>query len=98
MKFSAVLLTTILSTASAFTPSSSGKAFTARNVATEPEVATGPSTDPVDKTLKGIDDAAEYDVFDPLGGNGPALTRNNIDELWVPQVRIFMNMSMICDT
>ena len=88
MKFSAILFTTLFATASAFAPATSGKAaFTARYVATDPEVSTGPSTDPVDKTLTGIDDAAEHDVFDPHAGNNPALTRNNNDEVWVPQVR-----------
>ncbi len=86
MKFSAVLISTLFTAASAFSPSSQGRAFTARYVATEPEVSAGPSTDPVDKTLKGIDDAATHDVFDPLSGNGPALTRNNNEEVWVPQV------------
>lgn len=92
MKFSAILLTTLasLSTSSAFTPSSSnnGRAlFTTNvNVATaDAAAAAGPSTEPVDKTLKGIDTAD--DTFDPLGGDSPALIRNNNDEVWVPQVR-----------
>ncbi len=90
MKFSAILLTTLssLSTTSAFTPSSNnnGRAlFTTNvNVAT---AAAGPSTEPVDKTLQGIDTAADHDTFDPLGGDSPALIRNNKDEVWVPQVR-----------
>lgn len=87
MKFSAIFLTTLLSTASAFSPSVAfnGRAATARYVATDPETSTGPSTDPVDKTLAGIDDAAEHDVFDPHAGSEPALTRNNNDEVWVSQ-------------
>jgi len=80
MKFTSFLLASVIAgSSSAFAPSSNGKAaFTAR-------FSTGPSTDPVDKTLAGIDDAAEHDVFDPLGGNAPALIRNNNDEVWVPQ-------------
>ena len=84
------ILASILSTGAAFSPSSNKASFTARNVATEPEVATGPSTEPVDKTLAGIDDGAEHDVFDPLGGDAPALVRNNNEEVWVPQVSYFI--------
>ncbi len=87
MKFSAALLATLASSAQAFSPSSNGRALLATNVATDPAaVETGPSTDPVDKSLKGIDAAAEHDVFDPLGGDSPALVRNNNEEVWVPQV------------
>lgn len=43
------------------------------------------STQPVDKSLKGIDSAEG--VFDPTSGDNAALTRNNKDEVWVPQVR-----------
>ncbi len=88
MKFSAILLATLASSANAFSPSSNGRAILATNVATDPsvEVEAGPSTDPVDKSLKGIDAGAEHDVFDPLGGDAPALVRNNNDEVWVPQV------------
>lgn len=94
MKFSAVLITSLLTAASAFSPSSQGRAFTARNVATDPEVSSGPSTDPVDKTLTGIDDDAAHDVFDPHAGNDPALTRNNKDEVWVSQV-CFLELYMM---
>ena len=45
----------------------------------------GPSLDPIDRSLKGID--ADADTFDPTAGDSPALTRNNNDEVWVPQVR-----------
>ena len=86
MKFSAVLLATLASSVQAFSPSSNGRAVLATNVATDPSVEVGPSTDPVDKSLKGIDANAEHDVFDPLGGDAPALVRNNNDEVWVPQV------------
>ena len=97
MKFSAIFLTTLLSTASAFSPSVAfnGRAATARYVATDPETSTGPSTDPVDKTLAGIDDAAEHDVFDPHAGSEPALTRNNNDEVWVSQVRISFRYAVL---
>ena len=88
MKFSAILLTALFSTASAFSPSFNGRAATAKFATVEEtvEASTGPSTEPVDKTLEGIDDAAEHDVFDPHAGNGAALTRNNNDEVWVAQV------------
>ena len=52
------------------------------NVANTPEVSTGPSTDPVDKSLRGIDDIVD---FDPTEGPNAALKRNNNDEVWVPQ-------------
>jgi hypothetical protein len=40
---------------------------------------------PIDRSLKGID--ADAATFDPVSGENPALTRNNNDEVWVPQVR-----------
>lgn len=43
-----------------------------------------PDLDPIDRSLKGID--ADASVFDPTTGENPALTRNNNDEVWVPQV------------
>ena len=39
----------------------------------------------VDHSLKGIDDGAAHDVFDPTAGDNAALTRNNKDDVWVPQ-------------
>ena len=42
-----------------------------------------PNLDPVDKTMKGLDDET---VFDPTSGSSAALTRNNKGEVWVPQV------------
>ena len=45
----------------------------------------GGNTEPVDKSLKGID--SDEGVFDPTGGDNAALIRNNNDEVWVPQVR-----------
>jgi len=77
MKFSCVLLTALFATSSAFAPSKSAFRTTSLNLE--------PSQDPVDKTLNGIDDGAEHDVFDPLSGAQPALIRNNNDEVWVPQ-------------
>jgi hypothetical protein len=38
----------------------------------------------VDKTLHGVD--ADPNVFDPTSGDNPAVSRNNKDEVWVPQV------------
>ena len=87
MKFSAILLSTLITAASAFSPSSNRRAvFASLKVATEPEVSAGPSQEPVDKTLEGIDDDATHDIFDPLEGEKPALIRNNKDEVWVQQV------------
>lgn len=94
MKFSAVLLATLASSAKAFSPSSNGRAVFASNVATDSSVETGPSTDPVDKSLKGIDTDAEHDVFDPLGGDSPALVRNNNEEVWVPQVCVCSSLGV----
>lgn len=82
MKF--VLSATLLSTAAAFSPSSSGNGLTSRSVATE-SVDTLRATEHVDKSLKGIDAGADHDIFDPLAGDSPALIRNNNDEVWVPQ-------------
>ena len=39
----------------------------------------------VDHSLKGIDDGAPHDVFDPTSGDNAALKRNNKDDVWVPQ-------------
>jgi hypothetical protein len=97
MKLSPIFIASFISQqASAFTPSSrstnsrSAGAFGAPQVATttttKSEVSSIPSTDIVDKTLAGIDDGAQHDVFDPLSGDSPALTRNNKSEVWVPQV------------
>lgn len=93
MKLSPILIASFISQqASAFTPSSRSNSrgagtFGAPQVATtKSEVSSIPSTDIVDKTLAGIDDGAQHDVFDPLSGDSPALTRNNKSEVWVPQV------------
>jgi hypothetical protein len=42
--------------------------------------------DPVDKSMRGID--KEPSTFDPTAGDSPALNRNNMDQVWVPQVRM----------
>lgn len=78
MKFSAVILTTLVGAAAAFAPVQ--PATFARSSA----LFAG-NSDPVDKSLSGIDDGAEHDVFDPTSGDSPALTRNNAGEVWVPQ-------------
>ena len=44
-----------------------------------------PSLEPIDRTLKGIDD--DKSAFDPTAGENSALTRNNKGEVWVSQVR-----------
>ena len=49
-----------------------------------PSVANGNAA-AVDRTLKGIDDTANHDVFDPTSGDNAALQRNNKDEVWVSQ-------------
>jgi len=43
----------------------------------------GGNTEPVDKSLKGID--SDDSGFDPTTGDSAALIRNNNDEVWVPQ-------------
>jgi hypothetical protein len=74
MKFStALVLASLVHTASAFSA-----AAPASNGA-----ATG-TPDPVEKSMRGID---TDDAFDPTGGDSPAVSRNNNDEVWVPQVR-----------
>ena len=46
------------------------------------------NTDPVDHTMKGIDDNLGYDAFDPTSGENPAVVRNNHGGVWVQQVRL----------
>ncbi|CAJ1954568.1 unnamed protein product [Cylindrotheca closterium] len=65
--FTALTLSSIFAGASAFS-------------AVAPNVG---NTEPVNKSLKGID--SNEDVFDPTGGDNSALIRNNNDEVWVPQ-------------
>jgi hypothetical protein len=75
MKFcTTLILATFASSASAFSavaPPSNG-------------AATG-NPEPIDRSMKGID--SDADTFDPTSGTSPALIRNNIDQVWVPQVR-----------
>lgn len=45
--------------------------------------------------MRGIDDqtATNTDdgpIFDPTEGDNPALIRNNNDQVWVPQVRLYV--------
>jgi len=93
MKFAAIIVASLsaaMSVAPSIAASFDGRssAFTPPKVVTNTRTtlqSTGPSTDPVDKTLTGIDTDAKYDVLDPLSGSAPALIRNNNDEVWVPQ-------------
>lgn len=76
MKFSTVLLASLVSAVSSFSvqsPVSSG----AEKVESVSES--------IDYTMKGADDDLSYDAFDPLEGDRSALVRNNKDEVWVPQ-------------
>lgn len=56
-------------------------------------VATPPFVggDVFDKSLRGIDDNIETVTFDPTEGDCAPLTRNNKDEVWLPQVRQLLN-------
>lgn len=83
MKFSAVLLASVLGAAGAFAPLKQ----TGRSSALFADTATRPtgSTDAVDKSMEGIDN--DPDAFDPTEGDSPALTRNNNGDVWVQQVR-----------
>jgi hypothetical protein len=51
----------------------------------------GEMMEPVDKTMTGIDKEGS---FDPTEGDNPALQRNNQDEVWVPQVRTYVCISV----
>ena len=80
MKFYTAILSLacLASSAAAFSavaPNTPGKAAVANGG--------GPSTDPIDRTMKGIDAKGS---FDPTTGENPALKRNNNDEVWVDQV------------
>lgn len=61
---------------------SSANAFSAVAPTSKSTPATG--GDAIDKTLQGINVGDEYD---PTSGDSPPLTRNNLDQVWVPQVR-----------
>mmetsp|Transcript_3037 Transcript_3037/g.6594 ORF Transcript_3037/g.6594 Transcript_3037/m.6594 type:complete len:396 (+) Transcript_3037:128-1315(+) len=70
MKLAALCVSALIGAASAFSA--------------VPSVANGNAA-AVDRTLKGIDDTADHDVFDPTSGDNAAIQRNNNDEVWVPQ-------------
>lgn len=76
MKFYAALLMLTVGRVSAFSAVAPPKVDTS--------VSAGGNSEPVDRSMKGIDSDAA--TFDPTTGNAPALTRNNKDEVWVPQV------------
>lgn len=84
MKFSSLLIASILGTAAAFAPAPRFGTYSALNMV-EP-VPKGA----IDRTLNGIDDEAKHEVFDPTVGERSALKRNNNDEVWVPQVSILL--------
>jgi hypothetical protein len=67
---------------SAVAPTNKAAAATAAATAA---VDQAPPVVVVDRSMKGIDDDVAY-AFDPTTGANPALTRNNKDEVWVPQV------------
>lgn len=74
MKFyTAFFLSSLVSSVSAFSAVAPSSA----------SAATG-NPDPVDRSMKGIDQDAA--TFDPTTGESPALIRNNNDQVWVPQV------------
>ena len=60
-------------------------AFSAVAPKTSVETSAPKSSDPIDRSMRGIDDGS---AFDPLEGENPALIRNNNDQVWVPQVSI----------
>ena len=74
MKFYAALLLLTIGQASAFSAVAPPKASTP---------VSGGNSEPIDRSLKGIDSDAS---FDPTEGDSPAVIRNNKDEVWVSQV------------
>ena len=79
MKVSAAILALTVASASAFAPSSP------RSYVTKTALYGGGNMDPVDPTMKGIDDNLGYDAFDPTAGDSPAVSRNNNGGVWVKQ-------------
>ena len=79
MKVSAAILALTVASASAFAPSSPSY------VTTKTALYGGGNMDPVDPTMKGIDDNLGYDAFDPTSGDSPAVSRNNNGGVWVKQ-------------
>lgn len=85
MKFSAVLIASLVSASYGFAPSMQGnRASSALFADTKPRPVTTPATN-IDKSLDGID--GESSTFDPTEGDNAALKRNNKDEVWVQQVK-----------
>jgi len=73
MKFTALLLTCFVASASAFS-------------AVAPKAGAGAvKKGDIDRSMKGID---EKGSFDPVEGENAALKRNNKNQVWVPQVSI----------
>eukprot|EP00567_Pseudictyota_dubia_P012520 CAMPEP_0197448110 /NCGR_PEP_ID=MMETSP1175-20131217/16261_1 /TAXON_ID=1003142 /ORGANISM="Triceratium dubium, Strain CCMP147" /LENGTH=408 /DNA_ID=CAMNT_0042979743 /DNA_START=76 /DNA_END=1302 /DNA_ORIENTATION=+ len=83
MKFSAVILTSLMGVAVAFAPvnPSAFAPTSALNAAT----LNGKTEEAIDRSMDDVDVDAKHDVFDPTSGDSPALKRNNNDEVWVPQ-------------
>ena len=79
MKFTTLFLLSLATGAAAFS------AVAPEGAAKTAAAGGAPSFEPVDKTLRGID--SDDSVFEPTGGDGAALKRNNKDEVWVSQVR-----------
>ena len=86
MKFTALLLVTLTKASNAFSPIMESKTGTKLFVL--------PPSDPVDKTMRGID--TDDSTFDPTGGENPALARNNKGEVWNKQVSIKHTICRIC--
>jgi porphobilinogen synthase len=80
MRISATILALALSSADAFAPSAS----VSRTGTTNLYGGAG-NTDPVDRTMNGIDDNIGYEAFDPTAGDSPAVARNNHGGVWVKQ-------------
>uniref|UniRef100_A0A7S2RJU2 Delta-aminolevulinic acid dehydratase n=1 Tax=Eucampia antarctica TaxID=49252 RepID=A0A7S2RJU2_9STRA len=81
MKFSAILIASLVSTVSAFTVSTSTSVGIKSALHAEAEA----ESEPIDYSMKAVDSDLDYDAFDPLSGDRPALVRNNNDGVWVPQ-------------
>jgi len=79
MKFATAILTAALSITTAFvSPRNDFARPRALLVATE-----AGKTESIDRAMRDMDEDAS--AFDPTSGSKPALTRNNLDEVWVPQ-------------
>lgn len=60
-------------------------AFTTPSITTTTHLHAEGNTDPVDRTMNGIDDNLGYDAFDPTAGSHPAISRNNHGGVWAQQ-------------